>query len=232
MAHRFFLIDGAHPTVGFQENTGSSSVGMAFALKVSSMKTNGNIVQIRIHGRGGQGVVTAAELISVAAFLDGKQAQAFPSFGSERTGAPVTAFCRISDHIIRSREPVYHPDVLILQDSTLLHQVDVFAGMSPQGSLLINSSRIPNELGIDDWLTQHPAIQCVTIPASQMAMKQLGRPIANTALVGGFAALTGLLTKISVQKAIRRKFTGSIGEHNASIAGEAYEYLASQMAPA
>jgi len=190
------------------------------------------MVQIRIHGRGGQGVVTAAELISVAAFLDGKQAQAFPSFGSERTGAPVTAFCRISDRPIRSREPVYHPDILILQDSTLLHQVDVFAGMSSQGHLLINSSRNPKELGISDLLTQHPSMQCLTIPASQLAMKHLGRPLANTALVGGFAALTGLLTKRSVQKAIRQKFTGSIGEQNASIAGEAYEYLASQMIPA
>ena len=204
----------------------------AFCSVKMSMKTNRKLVQIRIHGRGGQGVVTAAELISVAAFLDGKQAQAFPSFGSERTGAPVTAFCRISDHIIRSREPVYHPDVLILQDSTLLHQVDVFAGMSPHGHLLINSSRSPKELGIDDLFTQHPSIQCVTVPASNFAMKHLGRPIANTALVGGFAALTGLLTKLSVQRAIRQKFSGHLGEQNACIAGEAYEYLASQMTPA
>ncbi len=83
--------------------------------------------QIRIHGRGGQGVVTAAEMLSVAAFREGRFAQAFPSFGSERTGAPVVAFCRLDDKEIRLREPIMQPDALIIQDPTLLHQVDVFA---------------------------------------------------------------------------------------------------------
>src|SRR5262245_42245359 len=82
--------------------------------------------QIRIHGRGGQGVVTAAELLSIAAFMEGKHAQAFPSFGSERMGAPVVAFCRIDDREIRSREPIARPDALIIQDPTLFHSVDVF----------------------------------------------------------------------------------------------------------
>src|SRR3546814_528686 len=83
------------------------------------------MLQIRIHGRGGQGVVTAAEMLSLAAFEQGRHAQAFPSFGSERTGAPVVAFCRIDDHEIRLREPIMVPDVLIVQDPTLLHQIDV-----------------------------------------------------------------------------------------------------------
>ena len=91
--------------------------------------------QVRIHGRGGQGVVTAAELLSVAAFLEGRHAQAFPSFGSERMGAPVVAFCRIDDRPIRVREPILAPDALIVQDPTLLQQVDVFGGMRPGGSL-------------------------------------------------------------------------------------------------
>ena len=86
--------------------------------------------QVRIHGRGGQGVVTAAEMLSVAAFLEGHWAQAFPSFGSERMGAPVTAFCRIDNKEIRSREPVAEPDALIIQDPTLLHQVSVFEGLA------------------------------------------------------------------------------------------------------
>ncbi|HEX5337884.1 MAG TPA: 2-oxoacid:acceptor oxidoreductase family protein, partial [Gallionella sp.] len=84
--------------------------------------------ELRIHGRGGQGVVTAAEMFSVAAFEEGRNAQAFPSFGSERMGAPVVAFCRIDDKEIRLREPIMEPDAIIIQDSTLLHQVDVFAG--------------------------------------------------------------------------------------------------------
>ena len=86
--------------------------------------------QVRIHGRGGQGVVTAAELLSIAAFSEDRQAQAFPTFGSERTGAPVVAFCRIDDRPIRSREPISEPDAVIVQDPTLLHQVDLFGGLS------------------------------------------------------------------------------------------------------
>ena len=106
------------------------------------------MLQIRIHGRGGQGVVTAAEMVSIAAFEQGRHAQAFPSFGSERTGAPVVAFCRIDDHEIRLREPILAPDVLIVQDATLLHQVDVFQGLKPDGYVLINSKRSFDELGL------------------------------------------------------------------------------------
>ena len=95
--------------------------------------------QVRIHGRGGQGVVTAAELLSVAAFREGRHAQAFPSFGSERTGAPVVAFCRIDDRPIRLREPILAPDAIIIQDPTLLHQVDVFGGLAPDGYIVINT---------------------------------------------------------------------------------------------
>src|SRR4029078_5993188 len=97
--------------------------------------------QVRIHGRGGQGVVTAAELLSVAAFDEGRHAQAFPTFGSERTGAPVVSFCRIDDRAIRLREPITDPDALIVQDPTLLHQVDLFAGLKPDGFLVLNTSR-------------------------------------------------------------------------------------------
>src|SRR5262245_26409106 len=96
--------------------------------------------QVRIHGRGGQGVVTAAELLSVAAFAEGLHAQAFPSFGSERTGAPVAAFCRIDDGPIRTREPVVTPDCVVIQDPSLCHHVDVLSGLRPGGYVLINST--------------------------------------------------------------------------------------------
>ena len=105
--------------------------------------------QVRIHGRGGQGVVTAAELLSVAAFREGRHAQAFPSFGSERTGAPVVAFCRLDTRPIRLREPILEPDALIIQDPTLLHQVDVFGGLRHDGYILINTSRTFEELGLE-----------------------------------------------------------------------------------
>ena len=113
--------------------------------------------QVRIHGRGGQGVVTAAELLSVAAFAEGRYAQAFPTFGSERTGAPVVAFCRIDDRPIRVREPIAEPDAVIVQDPTLLHQVDLFAGLGPDGYLLVNTGRTFEELGLDEFVLRLPA---------------------------------------------------------------------------
>ena len=97
--------------------------------------------QVRFHGRGGQGVVTAAELLASAAFREDRYAQAFPSFGSERMGAPVMSFCRIDDKPIRTREPVTEPDALLIQDPTLLHQADLFDGLRPDGYVLVNSSR-------------------------------------------------------------------------------------------
>ena len=107
--------------------------------------------QVRIHGRGGQGVVTAAELLSLAAFAEDRHAQAFPTFGSERTGAPVTAFCRIDDRQIRAREPIAQPDAVIVQDPTLLHQVDVFGGLGPDGYVLLNTARSFEELALGDF---------------------------------------------------------------------------------
>lgn len=178
--------------------------------------------QIRIHGRGGQGVVTAAEILSIAAFLDGRYAQAFPSFGSERMGAPVMAFCRINDRAIRLREPVMQPDVVIVQDPTLLHQVDLFAGLRASGYLLINSSQMPKELGLHDFLAGFPADHFCTVSATEIAQKHLGRPLPNMALIGGFAALTEALTLDSVQKAIHQRFAGDMGELNAAAAAEAY----------
>jgi pyruvate ferredoxin oxidoreductase gamma subunit len=187
------------------------------------------MIQIRIHGRGGQGVVTAAELLALAAFQDGKASQAFPSFGSERTGAPVTAFCRIDSQPIRSREPVYHPDVLLIQDSTLLHQVEVFGGLTAPAIVLINSTRNVEALHLTDFVTQHPGVQMYTLPASDLAMKHLGRPFANIGMVAGYAALTGEVTKASVNKAIKDKFSGGMGGLNVAVAAEVYDYVAANM---
>ena len=169
--------------------------------------------QIRIHGRGGQGVVSAAEILSVAAFLEGKYAQAFPSFGSERNGAPVMSFCRIDDKPIRLREPVLQPDALIVQDPTLLHLPGLFDGLVPGGSILINSAN-PD--------IHCPADRCLTIPASELALKYVKRPVPNAALIGGFAAQTGLLRLESILAAIREKFPGEVGEANAAAAQAAW----------
>ena len=179
--------------------------------------------QVRIHGRGGQGVVSAAEMLSVAAFDEGKFAQAFPSFGSERMGAPVMAFCRIDDREIRLREPVMQPDALIIQDPTLLHQVDLFSGLATSGYILINSTRTFQELGISEFVNQFPASHVCTVPASELAMKHVGRPLPNAALLGGFAAISGQISIDAVEKAIAEKFPGKIGENNIAAARAAYE---------
>src|SRR4051794_16282863 len=144
--------------------------------------------QVRIHGRGGQGVVTSAELLSLAAFKEGRHAQAFPSFGSERTGAPVVSFCRIADEPIRTREPVAEPDALIVQDPTLLHQVDVFSGLGADGYVLINTSRSFDELGLADFAEGFRAERLLTIPASDLAREHLRRPMPGAPLLGAFAA--------------------------------------------
>lgn len=178
--------------------------------------------QVRIHGRGGQGVVTAAELLSVAAFLEGKHSQAFPSFGSERMGAPVMAFCRIDDKEIRLREPVMHPDALIIQDPGLLHQVNLFEGLSETGYMLINSSRTLAELGLEDLLRALPNAKARTVPATDLALQHVGRPVPNAALLGGFAAITGRIRLESVEAAIREKFPGKVGEGNVMAARAAH----------
>jgi pyruvate ferredoxin oxidoreductase gamma subunit len=169
--------------------------------------------QVRIHGRGGQGVVTAAELLSIAAFEDGKHAQAFPTFGSERAGAPVTSFCRIDDHPIRIREPVSEPNALIVQDPTLLHQVDLFSGLAEDGYVLLNSSRSFEELGLETLTAGLRPGRYMTIPASEIAREHIGRPLPNAVLVGGFAALSAVVSIEAVAKAIHEKFSGSVAEN-------------------
>jgi len=185
--------------------------------------------QVRIHGRGGQGVVTAAEMLSIAAFEEGRHAQAFPSFGSERTGAPVVAFCRIADTEIRLREPIMEPDALIIQDPTLLHQVDVFAGLKPDGYILINTNRSFEDLGLGEFVRdRHPARLC-TLAATELALKHVGRPVPNVPLLGGFAAVAGLIKLDSVIKAINDKFSGKVAAGNVAAATEAFDIVRREM---
>jgi pyruvate ferredoxin oxidoreductase gamma subunit len=187
------------------------------------------MLQVRIHGRGGQGVVTAAEMLSVAAFDEGRHAQAFPSFGSERTGAPVVAFCRIDDREIRLREPIMEPDALIIQDPTLLHQVDVFAGLKPDGYILINTNKSFEELGLGEFVRERPAERLCIVPATELALKHVGRPVPNVPLLGGFAAISGVIRLESVIKAIRDRFAGKVAEGNIAAATEAFNIVKREM---
>ena len=184
--------------------------------------------QVRIHGRGGQGVVTGAEMMSIAAFLGGRHAQAFPSFGSERTGAPVVAFCRMDDKEIRLREPIMQPDAIIIQDPTLLHQVDVFGGLKKDGYILVNTTRSFADMGLGEFVKGFRPERLLTVPASELAMKHVGRAVPNVPLLGAFAALCGLISLEAVQSAIDEKFKGAVALGNKAAAADAYQAVMNQ----
>lgn len=188
--------------------------------------------QVRLHGRGGQGVVTAAELMSIAGFEGGKYAQAFPSFGSERTGAPVVAYCRFDSREIRRREPILDPDAVLIQDPSLLFSVDVFGGLVPGGYILINANKTFEELGIAEFVAQFPAENVALVDATGLALKHVGRPVPNAALLGGFAAVTKAVTLAAVANAIGHKFSGRIAKGNIDAATAAYEDIAGRRAAA
>ncbi|QWF77966.1 2-oxoacid:acceptor oxidoreductase family protein [Amycolatopsis sp. CA-230715] len=181
--------------------------------------------EVRIHGRGGQGVVTAAQLLSMAAFAEGRHAQAFPSFGSERTGAPVVAFVRVGDSAIRTREPVVRPDAMIVQDATLLHQVALFEGFGSGGYLLVNAARTPEELGFGEVARGLRPDRLAMVPATELSLSRIGRPVPNAALLGGFAALTGLVRLRSVVSAIEERFAGELAEGNVAAATAAFDFV-------
>jgi len=186
--------------------------------------------QVRIHGRGGQGVVTGAEMLSIAGFLGDRHAQAFPSFGSERTGAPVVAYCRLDDQEIRLREPVMEPDAIIIQDPTLLNQVDVFSGLKKDGYILINTTRTFEELGLGEFVKDFQQDHLLTIGATELSIKHVGRPVPNVPLLGAFAAATGLITLEAVQAAISQKFKGAVAQGNKDAARDAYEIVKQHVA--
>jgi pyruvate ferredoxin oxidoreductase gamma subunit len=175
--------------------------------------------EIRIHGRGGQGSVTAAELLAVAAFIDGRYSQAFPAFGVERRGAPVAAFTRISDQPIRLRSQIYEPDYIIVQDPTLIEVVDVTGGVKPGGMILINSEFPPGSYTFDT------TAEVKTIDATRIALEIIGRPIMNTVMLGAFAGATGEIEMESICKAVSERFPGKVGEKNSKAVYEAYERM-------
>lgn len=157
--------------------------------------------EIRFHGRGGQGAVSAAALLALAAFDDGAEAQAFPKFGSERRGAPVEAYVRISTLPIRAHNQVYSPDAVVIQDSTLLHSEPVLQGLKEGGWVILNSEQ---PLSGDSTAM---ALRWVAVPATHIAEQLLGRPLPNTALLGALAAVTGWVGMKALEQAVASHLT-------------------------
>jgi len=180
------------------------------------------IKEIRIHGRGGQGGVTLAELIARAAYKEGKWVQAFPYFGAERRGAPVKAFARISDEPILVRSQIYNPDYIIVLDESLLDVANVTEGLKENGTIIINTTLQPEEVNISGY-------KIATVDATGIALELdllvAGLPVVNTAMAGAFAKATGEITIESVVEAIKEEWKGAVGEKNAKAAILAYERL-------
>jgi pyruvate ferredoxin oxidoreductase gamma subunit len=169
------------------------------------------LIEVRIHGRGGQGNVVAAYLLATAAIDQGHFGQAFPAFGAERRGAPVVAFVRIADAPLRRRNQVLQPDFLIIQDHALLRVPGVLDGLRPGGGVLVNTALAAPELCGE--------LDCsvVTLAATQLALTHLGRPVPNTALLAAFLALTGMLPMSALTGALQQKFKGDILERNLAL---------------
>jgi 2-oxoacid:acceptor oxidoreductase gamma subunit (pyruvate/2-ketoisovalerate family) len=172
------------------------------------------MISIRFHGRGGQGIVTSADILAVAAELEGKYAQAMPSFGPERTLAPVTSFCRIDTKPIVVYQQIYHPDVVIVLDSTLLDSVDVLSGLKKNGDVIINSK--PSEFKCAEGKVHF-------VDAYPIAMRVIGKPFVNTVILGALAKITGVVSIESLKEAIMRRFPDERGKLNADAAQACYD---------
>jgi len=178
------------------------------------------LIEIRWHGRGGQGIVTVSRLLAQAALLDGKYVQAFPEFGPERRGAPVTGYTRISNEPIIVHSQIYNPNVVVVVDPTLIGKVNVTAGLVQKGFLIVNSERSPKEIREDLEVLD---AKVYTVDAVKIALEILGRPIYNTAMLGALLKAVPVTTMDSLAKVIAERFPGAVGEKNIAVIRRAYE---------
>jgi len=178
------------------------------------------LLEVRWHGRGGQGAWTASELLARAAINEGKYIQSFPEFGPERMGAPVRAFTRISDEPIQMHCAVYNPDVVAVLDPSLLKAVPVTEGLDDEGILIVNSEQNPVEIR---GMLKIKKRRIWTVPATEIAIKILNRPITNTAMLGAVLRVIGIVSLESVEKAVSERFSGSILGKNVGVIEEAYK---------
>jgi len=182
------------------------------------------MIEIRFHGRGGQGAVKASDILAMAAFIEGKEVQSFPFFGVERRGAPVTAFTRISEEEIRIHCYIYEPDVLVILDPSLIGAVPLTEGLKPGGKIIINSQKEPSEFVFTD--VENPIIytaDCSSI-AIEHGLGNAAAPIVNTAILGAVAKATGLVSIDSITSAIIEKIPVK-KEKNAEAARVSFDKL-------
>lgn len=175
------------------------------------------MIEVRFHGRGGQGAVTSAELIAQAAIKQGMYAQAFPSFGPERRGAPVQAFLRVSDKPIRLRSKIYKPDHVIILDPTLLGTVNCIDGLKPDGFVIINTNKSPEDLE-----KLFPGRNIASVDASTIAKEEMGVPITNTTMLGSLIKATEVVEIDSLGEPIQKRF-GKIAQKNVNAYTRAYK---------
>jgi 2-oxoacid:acceptor oxidoreductase gamma subunit (pyruvate/2-ketoisovalerate family) len=179
------------------------------------------ILEVRWHGRGGQGAWTASELLARAAIAEGKYIQSFPEFGPERMGAPVTAFTRISTEPIMIHCAVYSPDVVAVLDPTLLKTVNVADGLNERsGNILVNTKENPVEIR---KLLKSNAGKVWTVEASDISLRILGMPITNTAMLGAVARVTGIVGLETIGKMINGRFRADVAAKNFAVVKEAYQ---------
>ena len=181
------------------------------------------MIEIRFHGRGGQGAVTGVRMLSSAVHIDGKYTQAIPQYGTERRGAPVVAFCRIADEHIKERDLVHEPDMVVVLDPLLGRSVNVTQGLKEGGLVLVNHSGTYMEAGLSG------SFRVATVDATRIALETLGRPITNTAILGAFAKVTGLVNLASLEEAVRREFPERIVESNIRAMREAFKEVSAPM---
>lgn len=179
------------------------------------------MVEIRMHGRGGQGAAVAVQILAAAAFEEGYYGRASIAVGGgERRGAPVFAFCKIDREKIREQTKIQNPDYLIVQDITLLDVVNVFDGLKPGGTAIINTEKKPEEIKVPV-----KGVKVITVPASRIAKEIIGLPITNTTMLGAFAAISGLVSVDAIKKVIKQRFPGPRGDKNAEAAQKTYEFV-------
>ena len=182
------------------------------------------LLEVRWHGRGGQGAWTASELLARAAIYEGKYIQSFPEFGPERMGAPVAAFTRISNEPIQIHCAVYNPDVVAVLDQTLLKTVPVTRGLNEGGTIIINSKENPADMR---KMLNTDKGKIWTVSATEIAVRILGRPITNTAMLGAVARITGIVNLENIEKVVKERFRQNIAEKNVAVVKEAYEEVKS-----